>query len=137
VPTPKKRIRPLPILCLVGIAAGVLVVVAGALWPMLGVGHSVYTPEQAKKWELANTAVHAATLGRGPDGSVLPGADTPEGRQAAVAAAKKKYGYEEARAELESARFAQDQLGKWLIGAGLAATVVFGIGYVASRNEGE
>jgi hypothetical protein len=130
-----KRIRPLPVLCLVGMGAGVLMSIAGALWSVLGTGRMVYSPEQAKQLEQASTTYHAATLGRTPEGSVLPGAETAEGRKAAVAAARHKYN--QARAELESARFARDQLGKWLIVAGLGGIVFFGIGYVASRKDRE
>jgi hypothetical protein len=123
------------ILCLVGCAAGVLVLLAGIGWSLFGSGRAVYTEEQAQEHRAAGVALHAATsghVGEGePTGPPVPRAE----REASVAAARERF--EKAEAELKSARFAQNALGKWLITAGLAAAVAFGVGYVASRRNSE
>src|SRR5262245_58267368 len=85
VPT-SKRLRPLSIFCLVGVGAGVLLIVAGAVWSTLDAGRMMYSPEQAKEWEQAGAAFHSATSGHAPDGSKLPG--TPEEREKLISAAR-------------------------------------------------
>jgi hypothetical protein len=127
------RTRPLPVICLVGVAAGVVLVAVGLAWPLLNPGRKLYTPAQAAEWEQAGAALHAATSGHAADGSRLP-ADPAE-REKIIAAARQRY--EKAQGELESARFAQNELGTWLIGIGLAAVIAFGIGYAVSRRDAE
>jgi hypothetical protein len=126
---------PAATLCLVGCALGVVVLLAGVGWSLFGGGRAVYTEEQALEHRAAGAALHAATSGHvgehEPSGPPLPRAE----REAAVAAARERF--DKAEAELKAARFAQDALGKWLITAGLAAAVAFGVGYVASRRNTE
>jgi hypothetical protein len=128
-----KRTRLLPVFCLVGVGAGVLLAVVGGLWSTILAGRTIYTPAQAEEWEKAGKDFHSATIGRTAEGGVLP--SDPAERDKIVAAARQRY--QKAQEELDSARFAQNELGWWLAAFGLAAIASFGIGYIASRRDAE
>lgn len=135
----QKKARPtlIGVICLVGCALAAMTIVAGVAWSVFGNARSLYTPEQAKEYEAAQVAVHAATLGHVDGGASSPGeapaSSKSEDREAAVAAAQARF--RRAQTALESARFAQYALGKWLIGIGLAALVAFGVGYLTARGS--
>jgi hypothetical protein len=124
--------------CAFGAVFGIALMALGLAWPLIGGGHLWYSPEQAKEYQDASAALHAATSGHThADG------ETPEERaghaevdlaerDAQVAAARKRF--QEAEATLETARFAQNNLGHWFTGVGLAAAIAFGIGYGLSQR---
>jgi hypothetical protein len=122
---------PMAVICMLGIGVGVLAVIAGVAWAVLGGGRMMYTQEQAKEYSSAASALHSATSGHDHSGGADKGPATD--RDAAVAAARERF--DRAEAALKSAKFAQNELGAWLMGLGLAVTVAFGIGYVASRGD--
>jgi hypothetical protein len=111
--------------------AGGLLAVAGSLWSTFAPGRMVYMPEQAQEYEDAYAAVHAATISHEHDELASASPDAAESREARVAKARERF--ERAKAELDEAQFVQNELGKWLLGVGLATLVAFGIGYLASR----
>ena len=131
VPQPLTRRRPLlPRACLVGIVVGAIVALAGASWSTLRPGRLVYTPEQAQEYQDA----YAAASGHPPRGEA-PASPATDDRDVLVAQARERF--ERAQAELDSARFVQNQLGKWLVGVGLVIMVVFGIVYATSRGPAD
>lgn len=122
-------------ICLIGGGAGALVIAAGMLCSTFGAGRLLYTADDAKEYEAASSGLHAATSGHSYEEGHGEHAAPAGDRKAAVAAARQRF--ERAQATLETARFAQQRLGPWLIGTGLAATIIFGIGYLASRGESD
>lgn len=119
---------------LAGLCVGVAVLIAGVVWSVWGSGRVMYSPEQAQEFEAAGAALHAATMGHeSHDGHEHEPPPADVDREALVAKARARY--ERAQATLESARFANNQLGKWLAGVGLAASLAFGIGYLSSRGQ--
>lgn len=128
----KKSKSLLSVVCLFGAVAGVLLAVAGVLWSIVGGGRMMYSDEDAQEYQEAYAEAHAATIAHGDDhGHAAP----TEDRQSKVAAARERF--DRARAKRDSARFAQNDLGFWLLGAGLAAAVAFGVGYVAASRDNE
>jgi hypothetical protein len=129
----KKSRRPAALACLLGCGLGVLLIVAGAAWSNLGGARMVYSPEQAKEWEEAHAAWHAASSGHTHDHATSPAAS--EGNHdAALETARERF--ERADAELESARFMKDRLGGLMIWIGLAVAGAFGVGYLLAGSDG-
>jgi multidrug efflux pump subunit AcrA (membrane-fusion protein) len=120
---------------LAGSALGAALLISGVAWSTLAGGRAVYSVEQADEYEAAATALHAATSGHAAAGSPPVAAASAAAREAAVAAARERF--DRARSTLDSARFAQNELGKWLMGIGLAAVIAFGVGYLTSQGESD
>ena len=117
--------------CLIGCGLGVLLILAGVGWSKLGVTRIVYSPEQAKEWEEAQAALHAASSDHNHEDSTPP--EAPEANPDAVMSAARER-FERADAELQSARFVKDRLGPLLTVIGLAAAGAFGVGSLLARG---
>jgi hypothetical protein len=121
-----------------GAVLGIALMALGLAWPLIGGGRLMYSPEQAKEFQDASAALHAATSGHAhaegetPEEHAQPAAADPAERDALVAAARSRF--QQAEATLETARFAQNNLGHWFTGVGLAAAIAFGIGYGLSQR---
>ena len=123
-PTHVKRV------CLAGLVVGLTLTLGGGAWSTFGSGREVYSLEEAKEYEAAAGAMHAATIPHDPKHG---GAEGQGGKEPPpLAEARERFA--RAKAALDNARFAQDKLGPWLVGIGLAATTVFGIGYWTARG---
>ena len=114
-----------------GMALGVALVVAGLLWNALAKPEHVWSREQAIELETARHAMHELTYDF-PQTPASPG-NSADSREAQMAAAKRRF--EKIEADLVAARSRQQQTGVWMIRMGLAALVLFGIGYLASRDS--
>jgi hypothetical protein len=124
-------------LCAVGAAGGLVLMAVGLAWPAIGGGRMLYSETQAKEYQDASAALHAATSGhvhadREPHDHASRPPVGPAEREAQVAAARERF--QQAEAKLETARFAQNSLGHWFTGVGLAAAIAFGIGYGLSQR---
>ena len=124
--------------CAIGAVLGIALMALGLAWPLIGGGRLMYSPEQAKEYQDAGAALHAATSGHAhgegetPEEHAKHAEVDPAERDAQVAAARERF--QQAEATLETARFAQNNLGHWFTGVGLAAAIAFGIGYGLSQR---
>jgi hypothetical protein len=110
------------------LAAGMLVglglMLGGLIWSTTASPSSVWSPEQAAEYQAAGEALHAARS--------RP-ASSDEAEDSELAAAQQRFGRIET--ELAAAQTGRDRIGRWLIRLGLAAMLLFGIGYLATRGE--
>jgi hypothetical protein len=127
----QKPRQPAAIACLVGCGFGMLLILTGIGWSSFGGARLVYSPEQAKEWEEAHAAWHAASSGHVHAHS--PGMSTAGDPDANLAAARERF--ERADAELQSARFVKNRLGFLLLWTGLAVAGAFGVGYLIVRGD--
>jgi hypothetical protein len=123
--------RTAALVCLVGSALGVLLLLGGLGWSLFGDAHLVYSTEQAEEWEKANAAWHAASIGH-VHGHSSAGKVTKS--DATLAAARERF--ERADAELQAARFMKYRLGPLLSMVGLAVAGAFGVGYLLLARGG-
>lgn len=119
------------ILCLTGMAIGIALVAAGSLWNALAKPEHVWSNEQASEFETARNAMHELTYDlprtpASPDNSA-------DSREAQMAAAKRRF--EKIEADLAAARSRQQLTGVWMTRMGLAALVLFGLGYLTSHGS--
>ena len=119
------------VVCLAGIGVGAALIVAGVLWPRMTSDESLWTVEQAREFQAASDALHAAS--RNPR-DARPGPADEEGElvDAEIAAARERFA--QIQAELAKARYAREEVGPLLTRIGLAAAIAFGIGYWISRG---
>ena len=118
-------------LSIVGIVLGIGLILAGWLRGALAKPEHFWSPEQAQEFEAARVAMHQLTY----DAPPRPGtaASSPDSRQAEMDLARRRF--EKIDAELTAARSRQAGAGAWLTRMGLAALVLFGIGYLASQGS--
>jgi hypothetical protein len=122
-------------ICLGGILFGVIVGAAGLFWSQWAKPSLVWTPEQAAEYQAAGEALHAARrVDPASSGDVHASAgaegDEPDRR---LAAAQERF--DKIEAKLAAAQTLRQRTGAWLRWLGLAAIVLFGVGYLSSRRE--
>jgi hypothetical protein len=117
--------RRLPILFAVGLCAGVIAVLAGAMWMTFVTPTSVWSQQQAEEFDAANAALHAV---RAKYGAAVESAAA----QGEVAAAQHRFNRIES--QLESARYAHERWGTWISAGGLAIAAICGLGLLSVRG---
>ena len=123
------RRRTVRIVCQVGLVIGMLLVLAGAAWQTLAKPEHVWSPKQAEEFREARTAWHNLQYGDPQQPSALESA----GRAAQREAAQRRF--EQVHDELEDAIATHRHRGTRLMHSGLAAMVLFGVGYLSSRDQ--
>lgn len=113
---------------LAGMIAGVILTVGAWSWMVFSKPANVWSLKQAAEFKAANDAVHTARSG-GRHGEDLDG-NKPDPRYLAAAQAR----LERIASDLDRARSARDNWGKWGAAAGLALTIACGLGYLATRR---
>jgi hypothetical protein len=121
--------RLIVIACQAGLVVGMLLVLAGALWQIFARPEHVWSESKAAKLQAARTAWHDLTYS---DPASPSAPESPE-RAAQRAAARKNF--EHLQSELDEAVDVHRQRGPRLMYAGLAAIVLFGVGYLSARRE--
>jgi hypothetical protein len=121
--------RIVPMVCQTGLALGVLVVLAGALWQTFAKPQHVWTMAKAEEYRAALSELHMLIY---DDPSAPSAPETPE-RAAARAAAKERFN--RIQTELDDAIATHRHRGSRLMQAGLAVMVLFGVGYLSARGE--
>ena len=124
----RKRWKAIP---LVGMAVGIALVVAGLLWNAFAKPEHVWSKEQAEEFETARQIMHELTYDL-PSAPASSNASA-ETREAQLTAAKQRF--EKIEADLAAAAARQQETGMWLTRMGLAAVVLFGIGYLAANGS--
>jgi hypothetical protein len=117
--------------CIAGMAFGGALVAAGLLWNALAKPEHVWAREQALELEAARHQMHQLTYDS-PHVTASPGSSA-DSREAQMAAAKNRF--EKIEADLTAARSRQQQTGVWMTRMGLAALVLFGLGYLALHGS--
>ena len=107
--------------------------VVGLFWATLVRPEDVWTPEKAAEYQAASSALQhaepaATTSTTGDMGSPAGGA--PRGVDPAA-----RRRFEAISAELEAARYVRDGWGRLIVSAGLALTILSGMGYLAVRGD--
>jgi hypothetical protein len=113
--------------CQIGLAMGLALVVAGALWQALARPEHVWSEAKAEEFRQAQTVWHNLQY----DDSGLPSserADLAKQREAA------QRHFEGIQADLERAISTHRHRGTRLMYSGLAAMVFFGVGYLSARE---
>lgn len=121
-----RRDRRIAFACLAGLSVGVILIVAGGLWQLFAGPRLVWSPEQVREHRAARMAWHDLQYDEG-----APDAAADTGRQAQIDAARARF--ERIQADLDSAIALHEGRGTRLIYVGLAAIVLFGVGYLSSR----
>lgn len=106
-----------------GLAAGAACAVLGLAWPKLLPPERVWSVEQAREYQQAFEAAHAAT--HGEVGEHAPDAELETLRQR----------YAQISGQLEQARRVRDEWGRRLIQVGLLLATCSGLGYLATRHQ--
>jgi hypothetical protein len=126
------------LVCLAGLLAGLLVTLAGLAWMVLAKPSHVWSPEQAAELKAAGDALHAARSrdpGEAQQGQQATPQAAGDASQAPPALAAAQARFDRIDAELESARTGRQRTGTWLLRLGLAAMVLFGVGYLSTRER--
>lgn len=121
--------RRVVIACQAGLVVGMLLVLVGALWHVFAKPEHVWSESKAAELQAARTAWHDLTYS---DPASPSAPESPE-RAAKREAARKEF--EQLQAELDEAVDVHRQRGPRLMYAGLAAIVLFGVGYLSARKE--
>ncbi len=114
---------------------GVALILGGFAWKATVRPSSVWSKEQAKELTDARNALHDLTYNHEDAPSAAKASrpsQSPADRDAAHAAAQARF--DRVQAELVQARSVGHERGAWLIRIGLAAVVLFGIGYLSSQQ---
>jgi hypothetical protein len=106
-----------------GLAAGAACAVVGLVWPQLLTPERVWSIEQAREYQQAFEAAHAAT--HGEVGEHAPDAELEQLRER----------YAQISGELAQARRVRGVWGRRLIQVGLVLAVCSGLGYLATRHH--
>lgn len=114
-----------------GIVLGVGLIAAGLAWSAFAKPEHFWSPDQAQEFEVARAAMHQLTYETKPNSA--PSGAPPASREAEMELAKRRF--EKIDAELSAARVRREETGVWLTRMGLAALVVFGLGYLASQGS--
>jgi hypothetical protein len=115
--------------------AALLLLGVGLLWPHWFTPAEVWSLEQAREYEAAFTALHAATAPPPPSrASNSPGGVPAQGPSPQELAALKSR-YERIRAQLDDAREFRGEVGPRLVRIALVGLVGFGIGYLLSPRS--
>jgi hypothetical protein len=124
--------RRMLVVCQAAVFIGVAMIVAGFVSKATVRPSAVWSKEQAKELTDARNALHDLTYNHeaGPATAKTPSESTD--RDAARAAAQARF--DRIQADLEQAQTAGHQRGAWLIRIGLAAIVLFGIGYLSAQR---
>lgn len=117
-------------LSLAGMALGIALIAAGLLWNALAKPEHVWSKEQADEFEAARHAMHDLTY---DSPSTTSSGISADAREAQMAAAKQRF--EKIEADLAVAASRQREAGVWMTRMGLAALVLFGLGYLASHGS--
>jgi hypothetical protein len=129
-PTDQRRERILS----AGVVVGLLLTLTGLGWMAFSKPSHVWSSEQAAEFKAASEALHDARRGGQAD---HPQKGGPTANDAAVSgeltAAQARF--DRIEAELTEARAGRHRMGSWLIRIGLAAMIVFGVGYLASQRH--
>jgi hypothetical protein len=119
--------------CQIGIALGLALTVAGGLWNALARPDAAWSEKQAAEFKSARNALHDMTYNRAEDQRSDGSPGEPSKAQIAERAAAKAR-FDRIEAELAAARVGYHRTGMWLVRLGLAAMIVFGVGYFASHG---
>jgi hypothetical protein len=124
-----------PTIFLAGILGGLVVAAAAWSWQVVAKPTALWSNEKAAELQQATTAVHEArrTHGRSANAAEGSSTDSLDAGTAALAAAEERFN--ELNDELERARSARESWGKWGAIAGLALTILCGLGYLATRGQ--
>jgi hypothetical protein len=127
------RSRGAPIL-LAGMIAGLLTAIAGGAWMAAADPSDAWSPEKAAEHKAAGEALHAARRGaHGDQQSGAPSHEPDGGNRKPPDLSAAQARFERIEAELAEARTRRQRAATWLVRTGLAAMVLFGIGYLATR----
>jgi hypothetical protein len=107
-----------------GLVVGLFLVLGGLVWSTLAAPSSVWSREQAAEYQAAGEALHAAR-------SQSPASDGTA--KSALTTAQQRF--DRIEAELVAAQTGRQRISRWLVRLGLAAMLLFGVGYLASRGE--
>jgi hypothetical protein len=110
-------------LLMAGTIAGVAIAAAAWGWSMVAKPTDAWSPEQAKLLQAAQVAVHAA---RG---------EGTEVREDSTELAKARALADRLEADLQEARSYRGRWSTRVAAAGLALTIVCGLGYLATRGD--
>jgi hypothetical protein len=122
-------------ICLGGMLLGVVMGTAGLFWGSWAKPSLVWTPEQAAEYQAAGEALHAARRMDGPSSGGLDANAGAEGDESDRRLAAAQERFDRIEAELGSAQTLRQRTGAWLRWLGLAAIVLFGVGYLSARKE--
>lgn len=115
----------------VGMGLGIALIAAGLLWNAFAKPAYFWSPEQAREYDSARNAMHQLTYDLPKTSSASGG--SPPSRDAEMELAKRRF--EKIDAELAAARARREGTGVWMTRMGLAALVLFGLGYLASQGS--
>jgi hypothetical protein len=121
--------RVVPMICQAGLVVGMLVLLAGALWQNFARPQHVWTEDKAEQYRAAQSQLHTLIY----DDPAAPSA--PESPERAAARDTAKERFNRIQQELDDAIETHRHRGARLMQAGLAAIVLFGVGYLSSRRE--
>ena len=117
------------IACQAGLVVGMLLILTGALWQIFAKPEHVWSESKAAELQEARTAWHDLTYSD-PE---APSAPESAERAAQREAARREF--QRLQAELDEAVATHRHRGPRLMYAGLAAIVLFGVGYLSSRTD--
>lgn len=125
--------RRMTVVCQAGVFLGAALVLSGLLWKATLRPSSLWSPEQAKEFTDARNALHELSYDHeGASGVAGMTSQAAADRKAARTAAQARF--DRISADLEHARTTGQQRGNWLVRFGVAAVVLFGVGYLSSRR---
>jgi hypothetical protein len=117
------------VICQGGLVVGMLLVVAGALWQAFAKPENVWSEAKAEEFRKTRAAWHDLQYNDPTTDSASESADRAAQRKAA------QRQFEKIQAELDDAITTHRHRGTRLMYAGLAAIVLFGVGYLSARGE--
>ena len=123
------RRRVIGIVCQAGLIVGMMLVLGGAFWQALAKPEHVWSETKAEEFRKAQTVWHDLQYNDPRQPSAPESAERAAQRKAA------QRQFEKIQAELDVAITTHRYRGTRLMYAGLAAMVLFGVGYLSERER--